>query len=122
MSSPDANPAPRTPLNIAVDYRKSYGRDFAKGILKNISVTGAFLTHRSASVAVGEKLHLIFSVAGRERDIHATVVWTNSFGAGIKFEPQNQRDTQIIDDLIYFVETRRSDTRGVLDQILKRVG
>ena len=121
MSTPEKFIAPRTPLNIKVAFRKSYGRDLDHGILKNISVTGAFLSHRSASLQAGEKLHMMFSVAGRDRDIHATVIWTNSFGVGIKFLPQNQRDVQIVDDLIYFVETRRSGTRGVLDEILKKV-
>ena len=122
MNTPEEKQvAPRTPLNISVDFRKSYGRELSKGILKNISVTGAYLAHRANSLQPGEKLHMIFSVAGRERDINAVVIWVNSFGAGIKFQPQNQRDVQIVDDLIYFVETRRTDTRGVLDQILKKV-
>ena len=117
----DKNPAPRTPLNIEVSFRKSYARDDGKGTLKNISLTGAFLAHGTESLRAGEKVHLNFSVAGRERDIHAVVIWTNSFGSGVKFLPQNNRDVQIVDDLIYFVETRRSGSRDVLDLIFKKV-
>ncbi len=117
----DKTPAARTPLNIEVSFRRSYARDDANGTLKNISLTGAFLTHGADALRSGEKLHLSFSVAGRERDIHAVVVWSNSFGSGIKFLPQNNRDVQIVDDLIYFVESRRSGTRDVLDLIFKKV-
>lgn len=115
-------PSPRTPLNIQVAFRKSYARDDANGSLKNISLTGAFLVHTGETLQSGEKLHLTFSVSGRERNVQAVVIWTNSKGSGVKFLPTNNRDTQIIDDLIYFVESKRTGTRGVLDQIFKKVG
>jgi len=114
-------PAPRTPLNIMVDYRRSYGRDDVRGTLKNISLTGAFLAHSGEQLRNGEKLHMNFSVAGRDREIDALVIWTNAYGSGIRFMPQNNRDVQIVDDLIYFVETRRTSTREILDKILKKV-
>jgi len=114
-------PLPRTALNIDVAFRKSYARDASTGTLKNISLSGAFLAHTNAQLRAGEKVHMSFSVADRERDIHAVVIWSNAYGSGIKFLPQNNRDIQIVDDLIYFVETKRTDTRGVLDQILKKV-
>jgi hypothetical protein len=121
MDTTDQIPAPRTALNIKVDFRKSYARDSSGGTLKNISVTGAFLAHTSETLRAGEKLNVTFSVAGREREIHAVVVWSNSYGSGVRFLPQNNRDIQIVDDLIYFVETRRSDTRDILDKIFKKV-
>jgi len=117
----DNSPAQRTPLNISVSFRRSYAREDVTGTLKNISLTGAFLTHGVELLRAGEKLHMSFSVAGRERDINAVVVWSNSFGAGIKFLPQNNRDVQIVDDLIYYVESKRSGTRDVLDLIFKKV-
>ena len=120
MSTMQSAPSPRTALNIDVVFRKSYARGDSTGTLKNISISGAFLTH-SQNIKAGEKIHMKFSVAGRERDIHAIVIWTNSFGSGIKFLPQNNRDVQIVDDLIYFVETKKVGTKGVLDQILKKV-
>ncbi len=118
----DQTPAPRTPLNVIVEFRRSYAREESGGSLKNISLTGAFLAHRERSLRSGEKLHLTFMVSGRERQIQATIVWTNSFGAGVKFLPQNNRDVQIVDDLIYFVEEKRTGTRDVLNEIFKKVG
>lgn len=117
----EANPAPRTPLNIAVEFRKSYAREVSGGSLKNISLSGAFLSHRESSLRAGEKLNLTFQVSGRERQVQAVVIWSNSVGSGVKFMPQNNRDTQIVDDLIYFVESKRTGTRNILDQIFKKV-
>jgi len=115
------SPAPRTPLHIEVDFRKSYAREECGGVLRNISLTGAFLLHQSASLRVGEKLNLNFRVSGRERSVHAVVVWTSQSGSGVKFLPTNNRDIQIVDDLIYFVEEKRTDTKGILDNIFKKV-
>jgi hypothetical protein len=122
MDTTEKLPAPRTALNIKVDFRKSYAREGGVGTLKNVSVTGAFLAHAAEPLRAGEKLNVVFSVAGRERDIHAIVVWSNSIGAGIRFMPQNNRDIQIVDDLIYFVETKKTGTRDILDRIFKKVG
>lgn len=117
----DKTPAPRTPLHIEVEYRKNYAREEAAGFLKNISLTGAFLQHQGETLKSGEKLSLKFKVSGRERSVHAIVVWTNANGAGVKFLPTNNRDIQIVDDLIYFVESKRTDTREILNGIFKKV-
>lgn len=114
-------PAPRTPLFIDVDYRKNYAREGTKGVLRNISITGAFLQYDGDSLRNGEKLFLKFQVAGRERTIQAMVIWSNSKGSGVKFLPSNNRDVQIVDDLIYFVESKRGGTKDILDQIFKKV-
>ncbi len=110
----------RTPLNIKILFRRNYARDNTTGILKNISLTGAFLAH-AHHLQVGEKLHILFSIAGREREVESIVIWCNNSGAGIKFLPQNSKDVQIVDDLIYFVESKRSGTRDIFDLILKKV-
>lgn len=120
--SDNSFPAPRTALNLEVSFKRNYARDLTKGYLKNISLTGAFLQVESDTLNSGEKLHLVFKVAGRERKIQAQIIWKNKFGAGVKFLPQNNRDTQIVDDLIYFIETSRSNHRDVLDNIFKKVG
>ena len=117
----EKNPAPRTPLNIEVNFRRNYAREESSGSLKNISLSGAFLAHRGSSMKSGDKVNLTFTVSGREREIQAQIVWSNAFGSGVKFMPQNNRDVQIVDDLIYFVEEKRTGTRGVLDQIFKKV-
>jgi hypothetical protein len=36
-------PSPRLPLQMSIEFRKSYARQAGKGTLKNISLTGAFL-------------------------------------------------------------------------------
>ncbi len=114
-------PAPRTPLHIEVEYRKNYAREESAGVLKNISITGAFLQFQGTGLRAGEKLSLKFRVSGRERNVQALVVWSNSSGSGVKFLPLNNRDVQIVDDLIYFVENKRTDTRDILDGIFKKV-
>ncbi|KHD88573.1 MAG: hypothetical protein OM95_08715 [Bdellovibrio sp. ArHS] len=115
-------PAPRTPLNLEVSFKRNYAREETKGTLKNISITGAFLEFMGGEVRANEKLHLVFVVAGRERKVAAHVIWTNSAGCGVKFMPVNNRDVQIVDDLIYFVENSREDRRSVMDSIFKKVG
>lgn len=115
-------PAPRTPLNLEVSFKRNYAREETKGTLKNISITGAFLEFSGGNVRANEKLNLIFIVAGRERKVAAHVIWANSAGVGVKFMPQNNRDVQIVDDLIYFVENDRSGRRSIMDTILKKVG
>lgn len=114
-------PAPRTPLNLEVSFKRNYAREETNGILKNISITGAFLEFHGGEVRPNEKLHLVIMVAGRERKLAAHVIWVNSLGVGIKFLPVNNRDVQIVDDLIYFVENSRNDRRSVFDTILKKV-
>ncbi|QDK36155.1 PilZ domain-containing protein [Bdellovibrio sp. NC01] len=115
-------PAPRTPLNLEVSFKRNYAREETIGTLKNISITGAFLEFSGGDVRTNEKLNLFFVVAGRERKIAAQVIWINSAGVGIKFMPTNNRDVQIVDDLIYFVENGRTEARSVMDSIFKKVG
>jgi hypothetical protein len=116
-------PSPRIPLAVDVEFRKSYARNSTNGVLRNISLTGAFLEHKEEeSSNPGDKIMLTFNVSGRIRKLLATIVWNNKAGAGIKFHPTNNRDIQIIDDLMYFVESKRSSNRGVFDNILKKVG
>lgn len=117
-------PAPRTPLFLNVSFRRSYARTDTVGNLKNISLSGAFLELSNHDLRVDEKINLTFIVAQRERKITAQIVWKNSLGAGVRFMPQNNRDIQIVDDLIYYVETKRMGHReilgGILDDILKK--
>ncbi len=115
-------PAPRTPLNLEVSFKRNYAREETKGTLKNISISGAFLEFEGGEIRANEKLNLVFIVAGRERKVAAHVIWKNSAGCGVKFMPTNNRDVQIIDDLIYFVENNRTDRRSLMDTIFKKVG
>lgn len=117
--SRDQVPAPRIPLKLNVEFRKSYSRSGALGSLRNISMTGAFLEHTELDVVNGDKVALTFKVGGRVRKIAAEVVWRNGRGCGVQFRPQNNRDVQIVDDLMYFVETKRQSRRDILDSIFK---
>ncbi len=114
-------PLPRIHLHVEVEYKKNYARQASGGVLKNISLSGAFVESRGADFKHNEKIMLTFSVSGRERKIAAHVIWTSQEGAGIKFKPTNNRDVQIIDDLMYFVETSRTGKKDVLDDIFKKV-
>lgn len=113
-------PAPRTALHLEVSFRKSYAREATKGTLKNISLSGAFL-EVPQELKLHEKVQLTFEVSGRIRKVAAEVIWTNASGGGVKFIPANNRDVQIVDDLIYYVENSREETRSVLDNIFKKV-
>lgn len=114
-------PAPRLPLKMDVEYRRSYARQNVRGTLRNISLTGAFLETDVDALAALDKVVVTFVVSGRRRKIPATIVWKNQNGCGIKFQPFNNRDVQIVDDLMYFVETSREDRRIVLEDIFKSV-
>ncbi|NJL25482.1 MAG: PilZ domain-containing protein, partial [Calothrix sp. SM1_5_4] len=94
----DKVPAPRIPLQMQIEYRKSYGRANTKGVLKNISLTGAFLETDTEALATADKVVLEFVVSERRRKMAATIVWKNNRGCGIMFHPFNKRDVQIVDD------------------------
>jgi hypothetical protein len=112
-------PQPRIPLKLDVDFRRSYGRSSSLGVLKNISLSGAFLEHELDGAAAGDKLQITFKVGGRIRKVNALIVWTNEVGSGVKFLPTNGRDVQIVDDLMYFVESNREGRRSLLGDIFK---
>jgi hypothetical protein len=120
MNSPEMKPAPRIPLKLEVEYRRSYGRSSDVGQLKNISLTGAFLEHTNEELKDSDKVCITFKVGGRIRKINASIIWTTPKGSGIKFLPMNNRDVQIVDDLMYFVESKREGRRDVLDSIFKQ--
>lgn len=114
-------PAPRLPLKMDVEFRRSYARQVAQGTLRNISLTGAFLETSNDLLATNDKVIVTFVVSGRRRKVNATIIWKNQNGCGIKFLPFNSRDVQIVDDLMYFVENSRENHRSVLDDIFKKV-
>lgn len=114
-------PAPRVPLCLPIEFRKSYARDNSRGGLLNISMTGAFLEHGTEDLEVNDKINLHFKVSGRERVLQASIVWKNLNGSGVLFNPENNQDVQIIDDLMYFVKTYRDSKRAVLDSIFSQI-
>ncbi len=115
------SPAERMQLFIDVEYKKSYARKQNIGIMKNISLTGAFVSHGVEKLDANEKIMLHFKVSGRARKIQASVIWTDVNGAGVKFHPFNNRDIQIIDDLMYFVKSKKESQAFLLNNIFKQV-
>lgn len=120
METYTSTPSPRVPLSFDVSFKKLYSRQETLGSFRNVSLTGAFLDCESHDFQTQDKLAVTVRLSGRVRKLQAVVVWCDSNGVGIKFLPSNGRDTQIIDDLIYFVENKRIGSKGVLDQILNK--
>jgi hypothetical protein len=118
----DKMPSPRIPLQMQVEYRKSYGRQNVKGTLKNISLTGAFLETDVIELAPEDKVVLEIVVSERRRKMAATIIWKTQHGCGVMFQPFNKRDVQIVDDLMYFVQNRREFRKNILDDIFKKAG
>lgn len=116
----DKMPSPRIPLQMQVEYRKSYGRQNVKGTLKNISLTGAFLETETIELAPEDKVVLEIVVSERRRKMAATIIWKSPSGCGVMFQPFNKRDVQIVDDLMYFVQNRREFRKNILDDIFKK--
>lgn len=117
-----SGPAPRMPLQLDIDFRRSYARKAEQAKLRNISLSGAYLQlGNEFDLSPRDKIVLDFTVSGRKRKIHASVVWRGPEGCGIQFHHTNNRDQQIVDDLMYFVENSRSSQRSVLDTIFKKV-
>lgn len=114
--------APRIPLVMDIEFRKSYSRQFAQGTLRNISLSGAFLEKADAEFIPGDKLQMTLNVGSRIRKLAAEVVWKNQQGIGIKFHHTNNRDLQIVDDLMYFAENKRESQKDVLGDIFDKVG
>jgi hypothetical protein len=114
-------PAPRTPISIEVEFKKNYARESCLGLFKNISLTGAFIEYKFLELKPGEKISVRFNVCGRLRNISAHVVWSNKLGAGVRFSPSSNRDSQIVDDFIYFAESKREGNKDVFGEILTKV-
>lgn len=115
-------PAPRLPLKMSVEFRRNYARQASKGVLRNISLTGAFVeTIDTRELESADKIVVTLVVSGRKRKIPATIIWKNQNGCGIRFKPFNNRDVQLVDDLMYFIENSRESSRSVFDDIIKRV-
>lgn len=117
----NSSAAKRVRLNLQVDMRKNYWRKSRKVSFLNISQTGAFIMIPKADLSVDEKLSFKLNVGNRTRSIEAKVVWHNEFGAGIHFVFKSQRDMQMIDDLMYFIEAGKEDQKAVLHNIIKKV-
>ncbi|MBK9293645.1 MAG: PilZ domain-containing protein [Oligoflexia bacterium] len=112
-------PAERHNIDFDLDFKCNYARDFNKAQIKNLSVTGA-LIKTDVALKPDERINVFVRISGRERKIPAKVVWIGERGAGIKFNHFNNRDIQIVDDLIYFVTEKGLSTKDLLQNILNK--
>jgi ABC-type uncharacterized transport system ATPase subunit len=117
----ETKPASRYPLELDIEFKKSYARDLSSGTLKNVSMTGAFIENSLDDLNFRDKITINLNLSGRERVLAATVIWKNQRGCGIRFSPFNNQDIQIVDDLIYFLESKRETRKDVLTNIFKKV-
>ncbi|MEY4617362.1 MAG: hypothetical protein RJB66_2322 [Pseudomonadota bacterium] len=113
--------APRLSLAMSVEFRKSYSRQMSSGTLRNISLSGAFLDTSTESLMSGDKLQIVLNVGARVRKVSAEIVWKNQKGVGLKFNHSNNRDLQIVDDLMYFAENKRETQKDLLGDIFDKV-
>ncbi len=114
-------PSSRYPLELDIEFKRSYGRNSISGTLKNISLTGTFIENSLKDLNFRDKISISLNLSGRKRVVSATVVWKNHRGCGVRFLPFNSQDIQIIDDLVYFLESKRKTKKTVLSDIFKNV-
>ncbi len=112
--------AQRFSVEVDLDFKCNYARDFNKATIKNISTSGAMI-RTDIPLKLSEKINVFFKVSGRERKVAAQVVWIGDRGIGVKFNHFNNRDLQIVDDLIYFATEKNSSTKDLLENILSKV-
>jgi hypothetical protein len=120
MDNTDTQPAQRFDIEYDLDFKCNYARDYNKAMIRNISVSGA-LIKTDIPLKPAEKINIFFKVSGRERKIPAEVVWISDKGIGVKFNHFNNRDIQIVDDLIYFATEKGGSTKDLLQNILNKV-
>ena len=119
------------PLNLDVAYKKNYARHFKNGQLKRINNFEAYLfigrdevtldqrtpLDDKKSLNLKDKISIVLQLGERKRILQASVTSTDSYGAKVKFHFYNNRDYQIVDDLIYFIEKSKEKRRRRLDFI-----
>ena len=116
----NGKPSPRYNVDLSFEFKKNYARQNAKAEVRNISLTGA-LIKTDQPLKISEKLSVYLSVSGRTRKVTAKVVWVGDRGAGVEFQPFNNRDLQIVDDIIYYAVEKNSSTKNLFDTILGKV-
>jgi hypothetical protein len=116
----NAVPQPRHAVELAFEFKRNYARQATTAEVKNISLTGA-LIQTDVTLKPSEKLNVYLTVSGRTRKVAARVVWVGDRGVGLQFQPFNNRDLQIVDDIIYYATEKTSSTKNLLDSILNKV-
>jgi hypothetical protein len=115
------SPAKRIRLNTPIIFRRKYSRREEYGCLKNVSDTGAFLSHKRGPLTKDEKIFLILDFLGHRREVVAIVVWTHEQGSGIVFQPHVDVDSLVVREFVEFVHEEKTKRSLILDSILKRI-
>lgn len=116
----DLKPSPRHPVELTWEFKRNYARQTDKAEVANLSLTGAFLKTQTP-LQPQEKINVYMTVQGRRRKVAAKVVWCRETGAGIKFQHFNNRDLQIVDDILYYATEKSSSSKDILESIIKKV-
>ena len=113
-------PSKRHALELSLEFKRNYARETSQAEIRNLSLSGA-LIKTTEVLKPSEKIHVFLTVSGRRRKLQASVVWIGGGGVGIKFNHFNNRDLQIVDDIIYFATEKTTSTKSLLDNILSKV-
>jgi hypothetical protein len=116
----NGEPAQRFAVDISLEFRRNYSRNSDRAQVKNLSVTGA-LVKTEMPLKLSEKINVFLTVSGRTRRVPAKVVWVGDRGVGLVFQHFNNRDLQIVDDIIYYATEKTSTDKSLLDTILSKV-
>ena len=119
--------------NLNVEYKKKYARYFKNGRLKDISNSEAYLITKDEECVqkykirndktilnLRDKVSVILKLGQRKRILQASVISNNAHGVKLKFHFYNNREYQIVDDLIYFIEKSKEKRRQHLDFIFSQ--
>lgn len=113
-------PAQRHNVELSFEFKKNYARATSKAEVCNISLTGA-LIKTDQPLKPSEKLNVYLTVSGRTRKVAAKVIWVGDRGVGVVFQPFNNRDLQIVDDIIYYATEKNESTKDLFGSILNKV-
>ena len=116
----ELSPAKRFNVDLNFEFRRNYARQTNLAEVRNISASGA-LIRTNQPLKPTEKINVYLSVSGRTRRVIARVIWVSEKGVGLEFQPFNNRDAQIVDDIIYYATEKTSSDKSLLDTILNKV-
>ena len=108
--------------NLNVEYKKKYARHFKMGNLRDINNSEAYLLTNDdkTSLNLKDEISIFLKLGERKRTIQASVILKDTHGIKIKFHFYNNKEYQIVDDLIYFIEKSKEKRRQSLDFIFNQ--
>ena len=108
--------------NLDVEYKKKYARHFKVGRLRDISNSEAYLLTKDDKTPFNlkDEISITLKLGQRKRTLQASVIASDTSGVKIKFHFYNNREYQIVDDMIYFIEKSKEERRQSLDFIFNQ--